>query len=58
MRDLRAVAGTEAEAQGLNPTALLGHTSPDMTRRYLRGKKTPVVVAPVFTLPRKNGTEE
>jgi len=54
MRDLRAVA----ETQGLNPTALLGHTSPDMTRRYLRGKKTPVVVAPVFTLPRKNGTEE
>lgn len=48
MRDLRAVAGTEAEAQGLNPTALLGHTSPEMTRRYLRGKKVPVVAGPSF----------
>lgn len=46
LRDLRALSATEAEDQGHNPTALLGHTSEQMTRRYLRGKKTKVVQGP------------
>lgn len=47
-RDLRAVAGTEAEEQGLNPQKLLGHTSEEMTRKYLRGRKVKVVTGPSF----------
>jgi integrase len=46
LRDLRALSGTEAQRQGLNPTALLGHTSAQMTARYLRDKQTPVVDGP------------
>lgn len=35
LRDLRAMAGTAAKAQGKNPTALRGHTSPAMTHDIL-----------------------
>lgn len=48
MRDYRAVSATEAEAQGMDPTALLGHTSRARTRRYLRAKSEPVVSGPNF----------
>jgi len=48
MRDLRAMALTEADSEGLNATALAGHTSPNMTKRYLRSKKVPVVSGPSF----------
>lgn len=48
LRDLRAMSGTAAKAQGKNPTALLGHTSPAMTTRYLRDKEVPVVDGPSF----------
>jgi integrase len=48
MRDLRAMALTEADAEGLDATALAGHTSANMTRRYLRSKKVPVVSGPTF----------
>jgi integrase len=48
LRDLRAMSGTAAKAQGWNPTALLGHTSPAMTVRYLRDKEVPVVDGPTF----------
>lgn len=48
LRDLRAMAGTAAKAQGMNPTALLGHTSSAMTARYLRDKEVPVVDGPSF----------
>jgi integrase len=48
LRDIRAMSATNAEDQGKNPTSLLGHTNPQMTRRYLRGKKTPVVDGPSF----------
>ena len=48
LRDLRAMSGTEAERQGKDPTKLLGHTSPAMTRRYLRDKEIPVVEGPSF----------
>ena len=43
LRDLRAMAGTAAKAQGKNPIALLGHTLPAMTKRYLRDKEVPAV---------------
>ncbi len=46
IHDVRAKSATDAEAAGLNPTALLGHTSPAMTRRYLRRKRSPVVRGP------------
>jgi integrase len=48
LHDLRAMSATAAEAAGMNATALLGHTSPAMTRRYLRSKQTPLVHGPSF----------
>jgi integrase len=39
LRDLRAKALTDAEEQGLDPTALAVHSSPQMTKRYLRRRK-------------------
>jgi integrase len=56
LRDLRAMAGTEAKRQGINPTALLGHADPKMTRRYLRDRETPVVEGPSFGRVQKDGT--
>lgn len=47
-RDLRAVAATTAKRQGLNPQALLGHTNPQTTVRYLRDKEVPMVDAPTY----------
>lgn len=49
LRDLRAMSGTAAEQQGMNPTALLGHTSAQMTKRYLRDKQVPEVDGPSFS---------
>jgi len=46
MRDLRAMAGTAAELQGLDAQRLLGHTSPVMTKRYLRDRSARVVDGP------------
>lgn len=48
MRDLRAMSGTAAQAAGLDPTALLGHSSRRTTERYLRAKKVPLVTGPSF----------
>src|SRR6266853_2263407 len=47
IHDLRAMAITAAKAQGLDAQALAGHTSPAMTRRYLRSKEVPVVDSPI-----------
>lgn len=46
IHDLRAMSGTEAEKQGHDPQALLGHTDKKMTQRYLRDKQVPVVHGP------------
>jgi len=46
LHDIRAMSGTAAEEQGLDPQKLLGHTSAANTKRYLRGKKIPVVNGP------------
>lgn len=48
LRDLRAMSGTEAEEEGKNPTALLGHASPSMTKRYLRRKKVTMADGPTL----------
>ena len=48
IHDLRAVAATAAKQQGKNPTALLGHSSPAQTERYLRDKEEIVVEGPSF----------
>lgn len=48
LRDLRPMAATEAKKQGVDATALLGHASPAMTKRYLRDKEIPVVSGPSF----------
>lgn len=46
LRDLRAMAATHAKAQGKDATALLGHASTSMTKRYLRDREVPVVEGP------------
>lgn len=48
LRDIRAMSGTATNEQGLDATKLLGHTSPTMTKRYLRGRKIPHVDGPSF----------
>lgn len=44
--DQRAKAATDTKRQGKDATALLGHTSPAMTERYLRDRETPQVDGP------------
>ena len=48
LRDIRAMAATNAEDQGKNPTALLDHSSPQTTKRYLRSKQARQVEGPSF----------
>ena len=48
IHDLRAVAATWAKKQGKNATALLGHSSPAQTERYLRDKEEVVADGPSF----------
>lgn len=57
LRDLRAMSGTAAEQQGMNPTALLGHTSAQMTKRYLRDKQVPEVDGPSFNRSKDGKTK-
>lgn len=45
-RDIRAKAGTDAEAEGEDYQALLGHTSKRMSDQYLKNKRT--VIAPTL----------
>lgn len=46
IHDMRAKSGTDAEEQGIDPQKLLGHSNPQQTKRYLRGKKGLVVEGP------------
>lgn len=52
--DLRAKAATDAEEEGLNPTALLGHDSARTTKRYLRNRKAKVVAGPTLKILRQS----
>jgi integrase len=45
-RDIRAKSATDAEEEGLNPGILLGHSSPQTTKRYLRKKRIMRAVGP------------
>lgn len=53
LHDLRAMAGTDASAQGIDAQQLLGHTDAATTRLYLRDKVVPVVTGP--TMKRAKG---
>ena len=46
--DLRAMALTEAEGQGVDPTALAGHSTAATTKRYLRDRKARLVEGPKY----------
>lgn len=48
IRDIRAMSLTTTEDEGKNPTALAGHASPTMTKRYLRGKKITLAEGPTL----------
>jgi integrase len=48
LRDMRAKALTDAEEQGLDPTALASHSSVQMTKRYIRRRKKRPVSGPNF----------
>lgn len=49
LHDLRAMSGTDAESQGIDPTALLGHSDTRTTRIYLRDKRPKLVKGPTRT---------
>lgn len=51
--DQRAQAATEAQRQGKDATALLGHTSRAMTARYLRDRASPEVDGPSIQLSKR-----
>ena len=52
IHDLRAMSGTDADAQGIDPQALLGHSDRRTTRGYLRDRVVPVVPGPVMQRPK------
>ncbi|MCK2086959.1 tyrosine-type recombinase/integrase [Thauera aromatica] len=54
LHDLRAMSGTEAEAQGADPQKLLEHTDRKMTERYLRDKKITQAEGPSFRQSKTN----
>lgn len=55
LHDLRAMAGTEADRQGKDPTALLGHSDRRTTQIYLRDKTAKVVAGPAKASAKKAG---
>lgn len=48
IHDIRAKSGTDADHEGKDPQRLLGHSNPQMTKRYLRGREVKVVEGPVM----------
>lgn len=52
IHDLRAMSGTDADAQGIDAQVLLGHTDRKTTAIYLRDKVVPVVRGPVMKRPK------
>src|SRR5690606_39164377 len=55
LHDLRAMAGTEADRQGVDPTALLGHTDRRTTQIYLRDRSAKLVSGPSRVKSKKAG---
>lgn len=58
LHDLRAMSLTHAKAQGLDATALAGHSSEAMTKRYLRSKEVPEVSGPAMSKKPKSGLRQ
>jgi integrase len=52
VHDIRAMAATDARAQGIDAQALLGHTDAKTTRIYLRDRVVPIVAGPVMKRPK------
>lgn len=50
LHDIRAMAGTVADSQGIDPQALLGHSDHKTTKIYLRDKTVQVVQGPTKKL--------
>lgn len=48
LHDIRAAAASDAQAQGVDAKALLGHTDARTTKIYLRDKVVPVVQGPTM----------
>ena len=48
IHDIRAKSGTDAEEEGKDPQKRLGHSNPQMTKRYLRGRKAKLVDGPAM----------
>jgi integrase len=48
LHDIRAMAATEADQQGIDAQRLLGHSDRRTTRIYLRDRVVPVVAGPVM----------
>lgn len=57
LHDLRAMASTAAQDQGIDPQKLLGHKNAQTTKRYLRSKRVPVVDGPSIGQVLENWTE-
>lgn len=55
LHDLRAMSGTEADRQGVDPTALLGHTDRRTTQIYLRDRSAKLVSGPSRVKDKKAG---
>ncbi len=56
LHDIRAKALTDAEGEGLDATALAGHSSPAMTARYIRLRQMKTVAGPRFLRQSKDKT--
>lgn len=54
--DLRAASITDVDDTGGDATGLAGHTSPAMTRRYIRHRKPKAVTGPVIRHLSKSGS--
>lgn len=52
IHDVRAMSATDANAQGIDAQAMLGHTDAATTRIYLRDRVVPVVAGPVMRRPK------
>lgn len=57
IHDMRAKSGTDADEQGQDPQKLLGHTNPEMTKRYIRKYRVPVVRGPSFRQSKTDDSE-
>lgn len=53
--DMRAKSATDADEAGANAQALMGHSNPNMTKRYIRRRKGAVAEGPRTTVRERKG---